>query len=80
MDFGLGSVLPPQRAPAQDPDNLAKPLMDTLFRPAFTQAPNPAAVTSALSDSHDGMVFSLAVSKVGVSDLAEAGIDLQARW
>jgi predicted nuclease with RNAse H fold len=65
---------------ASDLDNLAKPLLDTLFRPSFTQAPNPAAVTGALSDGHDGCVYSLQLHKVSVKAGDAVGIDLEATW
>jgi Holliday junction resolvase RusA-like endonuclease len=71
--------LPSAALERADLDNLAKPVLDTLFRATHAQAPVDG-VTGILFDIDDGRVFELDLEKQAASSTALEGIDVQITW
>jgi Holliday junction resolvase RusA-like endonuclease len=61
-----------------DLDNLAKPLLDTLFRTRHPQMPE--AVTGSLFEIDDGRVMELILRKRVVEIPSEEGVDVLVGW
>ena len=70
-----------ESAPGQksDLDNLAKPVLDTLFLPDDKQAREPG-VSGVLFDIDDSQVFWLELEKTHVSSEEEEGVDVRVVW
>jgi hypothetical protein len=62
-----------------DLDNLAKPVLDTLFRVRCPQVPD-RTLTGALFDVDDDRVFKLTTTKVLVHGKMEEGADIRITW
>jgi Holliday junction resolvase RusA-like endonuclease len=62
-----------------DLDNLAKPVLDTLFRPRYAQVSN-LDLTGALFDLDDDRVFMLILEKRLVATEEEQGADVTVSW
>jgi Holliday junction resolvase RusA-like endonuclease len=75
LDFRL----PPLQAARADLDNLAKPVLDTLFTVRYPQV-KVLQLTGALFDVDDDRVFNLRVTKQQVSDAAQAGVSVNLSW
>lgn len=68
----------PTRFPGADLDNLAKPVLDTLFRAQRVQAPEIAGeVSGVLFGFDDSRVVRLLLEKRRVEIVGDAGIDLR---
>ena len=67
--------------PTVDLDNLAKPVLDTLFKP--NKNPNQARlkdVASVLFDTQDEAVTRLLLTKTLVTDPSKIGVMISATW
>jgi hypothetical protein len=62
-----------------DLDNLAKPVLDTLFLPRYAQVKD-LSLTGALFRLDDDRVFRLTLEKHEVPTVEEAGLDVVIRW
>ena len=62
-----------------DLDNLAKPVLDTLFRPRRPQVKD-LNLTGALFDVDDDRVFKLSLEKKMVSSIKDEGADVTVTW
>jgi Holliday junction resolvase RusA-like endonuclease len=68
-----------ERVSRPDLDNLAKPVLDTLFLPFHPQVKD-LSITGALFNIDDNAVFRLYVEKIKVTTVAEEGIDIVVTW
>jgi len=62
-----------------DLDNLAKPILDTLFHPRHPQVKD-MSLTGALFDVDDDRIFKLNLEKRLVTPDTEEGIDVTIAW
>ena len=62
-----------------DLDNLAKPVLDTLFRSRNAQVKD-TSLTGALFDTDDDQVFKLVLEKRLVATDNDEGIDVTITW
>lgn len=62
-----------------DLDNLAKPVLDTLFRTRYPQVKD-LALTGALLEVDDDRVFRLSLEKKPVSTIEEEGVTVTVSW
>lgn len=62
-----------------DLDNLAKPVLDTLFRSRNAQV-SDSSLTGALFDFDDDRVFRLTLEKRSVPAAADEGVDITVSW
>lgn len=62
-----------------DLDNLAKPVLDTLFQPYQPQVKD-LSLTGALFQVDDSSVYQLCLEKLLVSDPSEEGADISIFW
>ncbi len=62
-----------------DLDNLAKPLLDTLFRPRRPQVKD-LNLTGALFDVDDDRVYKLSLEKRLVASTKDEGVDVTVTW
>jgi Holliday junction resolvase RusA-like endonuclease len=69
----------PARMQRTDLDNLAKPVLDTLFHAKRPQVRDPA-LTGALFDCDDDRVYQLTLEKRAVSSAPEEGVDISISW
>ncbi len=63
----------------QDLDNLAKPVLDTLFLPDNPKKEDPS-ISNVLFNLDDKQVFILNMEKKHVSDNSEEGADITISW
>lgn len=68
----------PARARDADVDNLARPVLNTLFDSRDEQADR--TLTATLFDAEDAQIHRLILEKRVVADPAEEGIDVTVRW
>jgi Holliday junction resolvase RusA-like endonuclease len=68
-----------QAAKRHDVDNLAKPVLDTVFKSRRCQAPGPS-LTGALFGVDDDRVFRLTLEKREADQPQDIGIDFAVRW
>jgi hypothetical protein len=71
-------LLLPIRARHADMDNLARPVVNTLFDSRHEQADR--TLTATLFEAEDAQIHRLILEKRVVADPAEEGIDLIVRW
>jgi Holliday junction resolvase RusA-like endonuclease len=62
-----------------DLDNLAKPVLDTLFRSRYPQVKD-MSLTGALLDTDDNRVFKLCLEKLTVQTASDEGIQATISW
>jgi Holliday junction resolvase RusA-like endonuclease len=77
VDAVFYTVLPHRRS--GDLDNLAKPVLDTLFRGSHVQETDDS-LAGALFDADDGQVVDLRLRKVNVGSHRKEGVDLTIEW
>jgi hypothetical protein len=68
----------PARARHADVDNLARPVLNTLFDSRDEQADR--TLTATLFEAEDAQIHRLILEKRVVADPAQAGIDVIVRW
>lgn len=66
------------RVEGADLDNLAKPVLDTIFRSRYPQV--ELSLTGSVFDVDDDRVFSLGLEKRRVSTSPEEGVDVLVSW
>jgi hypothetical protein len=71
-------LLLPARAHDADVDNLARPVLNTLFDSRDEQADR--TLTATLFDAEDAQIHRLILEKRVVTDPAQEGIDVIVRW
>lgn len=78
FEFESDFLLLPIRARDADVDNLARPVLNTLFDSRDEQADR--TLTATLFDAEDAQIHRLILEKRVVTDSAEEGIDVTVRW
>ena len=72
-------LLCPHYIKGVDLDNLAKPVLDTIFKSRHSQIKDPY-LTGALFDVNDDQVIRLVLEKREVTHTGEEGIDIAITW
>lgn len=78
FELKIDFMLLPIRARDADVDNLARPVLNTLFDSRDEQADR--TLTATLFDARDAQIHRLILEKRVVADPAEEGIDVIVRW
>jgi hypothetical protein len=78
FELKIDFMLLPIRARDADVDNLARPVLNTLFDSRDEQADR--TLTATLFDAQDAQIHRLILEKRVVADPAEEGIDVIVRW